>query len=271
MQRKSSPRRQLPPRINTKRSVPPRGGFWFRAVTRSGSNRQRARTSGAAGAEGGDTRSRAIRGILIIFAFHIIAVALYFVHLNFLGGAAPDSATAVRTEPQIQRGAAPGSQRMEIISSDDTWQTIAVRAGVSEASLRQANIGRPFENGRSLIIPDEALGSSPPPSSSDASAVGRTADDGLVDVLPEVMEEAEGMAEPVAPRAIPVPEPAARTAARPAAAAAKPSGRTHKVKSGDTLWRICSRYKVDQRKLMELNGIKDPNKLKAGATLRIPE
>ncbi len=43
------------------------------------------------------------------------------------------------------------------------------------------------------------------------------------------------------------------------------------MKSGDTLWRICSRYKVDQRKLMELNGIKDPNKLKAGATLRIPE
>jgi LysM repeat protein len=153
---------------------------------------------------------------------------------------------------------------MEIISSGDTWATIAVRTGVDEARLREVNKGRPFENGRALIIPDENIGAVPPPSSSEARPL-RGADDGLVDVVPEVLDPPDGdhagpLTEPAPPRAVVVAEPAARA-----------SGRTHKVKAGETLWRISSRYKVDQRKLMELNGIKDPNKLAAGATLKIPE
>lgn len=258
------------PQLKPRRTAPPKAGFWIvRAVTRSGSNRQRAEPR-PNGESATDHRTRVVRGAVIIFGAHILAIALYFVHLNFLGGKTDDSTTATRTEPQLPAAAAGDRPlRMEIISSGDTWATIAVRTGVDEARLREVNKGRPFENGRSLIIPDENAGAVPPPSSSEAR-LPRGADDGLVDVIPEVLDPADAdhtgpLAEPPPPRAVVVQEPAARPAA------VRTSGRTHKVKSGETLWRISNLYKVDQRKLMELNGIKDPNKLAAGATLKIPD
>jgi LysM repeat protein len=252
------------PQLKPRRTAPPKAGFWMRAVTRRGANRQRAEPFPLAGDGGTDTRTRVVRGAVIIFGAHILAIMLYFVHLNFLGGKTDDSTTATRTEPQLAPPPGDEAPRMEIISSGDTWATIAVRTGVDEARLREVNKGRPFENGRALIIPDENAGAAPPPSSSEAR-LPHGAADGLVDVIPEVLDPADGdhaspLAEPVAPRAVVVADPAVRA-----------SGRTHKVKSGETLWRISSRYKVDQRKLMELNGIKDPNKLAAGATLKIPE
>ena len=50
----------------------------------------------------------------------------------------------------------------------------------------------------------------------------------------------------------------------------KDSGVRHKVKSGDSVWGITRRYKVKQADLLELNGIADPNKLRAGMELKIP-
>jgi len=48
------------------------------------------------------------------------------------------------------------------------------------------------------------------------------------------------------------------------------SGERYTVKSGDTLWRICNRFKVSRDAVLKLNGIKDPNKLYAGRTIKIP-
>lgn len=47
-------------------------------------------------------------------------------------------------------------------------------------------------------------------------------------------------------------------------------GRTHTVKSGETLSKISGRYGVKMRSVMQANQIKDPNKLRVGQKLKIP-
>ena len=46
--------------------------------------------------------------------------------------------------------------------------------------------------------------------------------------------------------------------------------KTYKIKSGDTLGAIARRLGTTVKKLAELNGIKDVNKIRAGAALRLP-
>ncbi|HEX5790268.1 MAG TPA: LysM domain-containing protein [Luteolibacter sp.] len=47
-------------------------------------------------------------------------------------------------------------------------------------------------------------------------------------------------------------------------------GRTHTVKSGETLSKISGRYGVKMSSVMQANQIKDPNKLRVGQKLKIP-
>jgi LysM repeat protein len=88
-------------------------------------------------------------------------------------------------------------------------------------------------------------------------------DDGLVEAVPVNTANA--------PKAQLV-RPANDRPAAPAVAAATPtaSGQTYVVQSGDNVWRIANRFKVDQQALMKINGISDPKKLKLGMSLTIP-
>jgi len=43
----------------------------------------------------------------------------------------------------------------------------------------------------------------------------------------------------------------------------------HVVKSGETLYRIASHYRIDQQELASWNGIRDPNELRVGQRLRL--
>jgi LysM repeat protein len=82
-----------------------------------------------------------------------------------------------------------------------------------------------------------------------------------------------GMVEEVdvagAPRALLV-RPTVNHPQVPAAMPAS-SGRVHVVQPGESIFRIASRFKVGQEALMQLNGISDPRKLRAGMRLAIPE
>lgn len=54
---------------------------------------------------------------------------------------------------------------------------------------------------------------------------------------------------------------------------AKPQGKTYKVKSGDTLWKIAQKHLGSGAKypqIAKLNGISNPNKIKAGQVLKLP-
>jgi LysM repeat protein len=53
-------------------------------------------------------------------------------------------------------------------------------------------------------------------------------------------------------------------------AAIQDSGKTYTIKPGDTLWGISSRLKVSREDILELNQIKDANKLYSGRTIKIP-
>lgn len=73
------------------------------------------------------------------------------------------------------------------------------------------------------------------------------------------------------------PRPAASAAAQPAAAPAKPAaaaaGTRHQVKKGETIGEIAQRYygsSMDWKRILEANGLKRPEDLKAGQSLIIP-
>jgi len=75
----------------------------------------------------------------------------------------------------------------------------------------------------------------------------------------------------------PRPAAAASPAAQPAAAAAKPAapaaGTRHQVKKGETIGEIAQRYygsSKDWKRILEANGLKRPEDLKAGQSLIIP-
>ena len=59
--------------------------------------------------------------------------------------------------------------------------------------------------------------------------------------------------------------------ARPASAAAQVNrnARDHKVQPGETLSEIADRYGISMDRLISLNGLKEPNDLQAGSTLRL--
>jgi LysM repeat protein len=59
--------------------------------------------------------------------------------------------------------------------------------------------------------------------------------------------------------------------ARPASAAAplNRNARDHKVQPGETLSEIADRYGISMDRLISLNGLKEPNDLQAGSTLRL--
>ncbi|KAB2638387.1 MAG: LysM peptidoglycan-binding domain-containing protein [Verrucomicrobia bacterium] len=62
----------------------------------------------------------------------------------------------------------------------------------------------------------------------------------------------------------------AKTAKDTPKATASASKQSYTVKSGDNLYRIAKRYKIDQAALLRANNISDPAKLNSGMTLVIP-
>lgn len=70
-----------------------------------------------------------------------------------------------------------------------------------------------------------------------------------------------------APKPVLVPPPAVQAPA----AREHLGGKTYVVKSGDMLSKIAARSGVTSREIMELNGIKDPNKIRIGQKLLLPE
>lgn len=258
------------PTIAVKRR-PPARGFLKRlsAVTRGRNQRVAA---AADDFEAVDHSSRISKGLTIIFGVHILAIGLYFFHLNFLSKRTEDPGSiAVPTEPKSRPAPqlAPAGSGIMVVRGD-TYASIAKDRGIAEAALRAANGNRAFSAGDFLIAPPNDATTGVPAST---TGPGRTAtagqtspDDGLVDVDPVVTEPAsegspkqpDAVRETVAPKAIPV---------KPTATAA---GGSYKVRQGDSLWGISKRLKVDQAALMRANNISDPKKLKTGMVLKVP-
>lgn len=258
-------------RIPTRRQ-PLRKTFYARLFNRPKAKKQRA---AAATADAGEMEEGGInisRSLTIIFAIHILAIGMIFIHKQYLSGrtAAPEI-TAAET-PVIPVAPAVANARnsdLPILSSGDkpymvekgdNYSIIAAKHSVDESELRNMNRGANIRAGVVLRIPQpKRIVAEPPPEV--AAIRERTIPDiseqGLVEILPRAVAEQPQLIR-------------ANTRAEDEPAATVASGRTHIVKSGENIWRISNQYKVSQKDLLAVNGITDPGKLKIGQVLKLP-
>ena len=259
---------------------PIRKGFFQRlsAVTRG--RRQRVAAASLPASEPDDGNANIARALVIIFAFHIVAVCLIFFHQKFLGDRAEPAAVAEKTDIAPAATNTTGEQepavRYRVARNGDSYASIATAEEVDPRALEAANGGAAIRPGLVLRIPAAkkiapqqaaaAVTMTTLPAATSAAAPQAAAATGPA-VTTSVAAPAhdEGLVPAVEstppPRAVPVEEESAP----------KITGKTYVVKSGDSIWTIAKRHKVSRESLMKVNGISDPSKLKAGAKLIIPE
>jgi LysM repeat protein len=256
-------------RIPTRRQ-PARQTLHARLFNRTKAKKQRATAATADGADMDEGGINISRSLSIIFAIHILAIGMIFIHKQYLSGRTetPGSETAQAPAAKAAPAAPARAGNPPMLSSGDTpymvekgdnYAIIAGKLGVDESELRNMNRGADIRAGVVLRAPQpkRIVAESPPEVAAIRDrATTDPSEQGLVEILPPVAVE-----QPQLIRAVKVAENESEPTV---------SGRTHTVKSGDNIWRISNQYKVSQKDLLGLNGITDPGKLKIGQVLKLP-
>jgi LysM repeat protein len=250
------PRPMKSPRIDTKRRK--FGRLKFRRVHAKTSRRQQvAATADGIDLQGDVPNVGVARALLIILGLHVVAIAGIFVHNRYFDGEAAADAgaqakAAATSSPNSKIGPA---DHPYVVQPSDTYLKIATGHGVSEEDLRMANANVPLRAGRILRIPPRRIVAVAPPELARRreNAAGTDGQAAAAGALPADAV----LIRPAVPRATVV-----------AGAPASTGG--YVVQPGDSVWRIANRFGVPQEELMEVNGISDPTKMRAGMTLRIP-
>ncbi|MEP2776024.1 MAG: LysM peptidoglycan-binding domain-containing protein [Luteolibacter sp.] len=255
-------------RIPTRRK-PVRKTFYARLFNKAATKKQRA---SAATANADDMEEGGInisRSLTIIFAIHIIAIAMIFIHKQYLSDRTPTPEVSVSAASTVTEATAPkapvrnndlptlsSGDKPYMVRKGDNYAVIAAKFGVEESVLREMNRGADIRAGAVLRIPQSKRIVAEVPSEVAAIRDQERPSDaelGLVEILPET----------------PSPQ-VVRPVARESAPTAAASGRTHTIVSGDNIWRISNKYKVDQAALMALNNITDPTKIQIGQVIKLP-
>lgn len=261
-------------RIPTRRQ-PVRKTLYARLFNQPKTKKQRAAAATASADDMDEGGINISRSLTIIFAIHIVAIGMIFIHKQYLSGrtAAPESAAAPAAETTPAAAAAPErrndalpvlshNDKPYLVSKGDNYAIIAAKHNVAESELRELNRGADIRAGVVLRIPQgRRIVAETPREVTAMREQSRPADSdhGLVEILPPVGAEPQ-LVRPALSRdgrVIPRAEPVA-------------SGRTHTVKSGENIWRISKQYGVSQKELMAINRITDPSKLQIGQTLKLP-
>jgi LysM repeat protein len=243
------------------------------------------------------------RALFVILVLHVAAIAAIFVHNKVTDDDPVVMKSAVKETPKALSAVAAGENLPKVakgedyyfVATGDTYDRIARSKDVDVIALKELNNNVALRAGRILRLPTESA--VPAAAQVPARPAPRMVVEPPLEVaempivvleptpvpLPEIaratiIEEepptqvvavAQEVAVVVTPRiAPPVREPA--VAVIVAAAGAQDSGKTYKVKSGDSVWGITRKFKVAQADLLELNGMANPNKLRAGMELKIP-
>ena len=259
-----------PQTLPVKRRPVPNGIFKrLRAVT--GNRKQRVAATAAPEMESEDSSSKISRALTIIFLIHIVVIGLIFVHNKFLDGRTPDApqtTTVAKQEtvpevaaikPRLDLPRLSSGEKPYIVRQGDNYARIAAAVGVDEGDLRLINKHADIVPGLLLKVPPPRPAAEAPELVATHNATTADDNDGLVDAV-------DVSAAPRAKLIRPNISAAAETKATPAGT----SGKTYVVKSGDSVWRIANKYKVNQDALMKANGIADAGKLKVGMSLAIP-
>lgn len=252
-------------RIPTRRK-PVRKTFYAKLFNKTKTKKQRA---AAATADAEDIEEGGInisRSLTIIFAIHILAIGMIFIHKQYLSDRTPapdalassgaESADATTTARNNDLPTLSTGDKPYMVRKGDNYAIIAAKFGVDESELRRMNRGADIRAGAVLRIPQGNRIVAEVPS--EVAAIrdqDRPSDSelGLVEIVPDVRE----------PQVV---RPANRDTTPPAV----DTGRTHTIVSGDNIWRISNKYKVDQNELMALNNITDPTKLRIGQVIKLP-
>jgi LysM repeat protein len=242
------------------------------------------------------------RALFVILILHVLAIAAIFIHSNY--PANTDNETADKGQgPLTKQAAVPvipdrANTGPYIVVTGDTYRRIAENRNVSERALRALNNDRALRAGLLLDLPAElssrpvdptpkraavkapeqkkprvaqartTIATSPKPAVAKPQKVARVAEPAKAETLvvkPAVVKQRQTADDVTyAPKAIVIEEETEEPAG------VKDSGKAYTIAPGDTLTRIAKRFKVSQKDLLDLNGIKDPNKLFAGRRLKIP-
>lgn len=250
------------------------------------------------------------KALFVILVLHVLAVAAIYIHSVFPKGETPSAnrgqggtsaekaavftpAEAKAEKPVVKKKKIapaalpePAAMGRYIVMKGDTYPFIAENRKVSEKALRALNNDRPLRAGVVLDLPAQLSArpvdpapavvvkkASAPKPSAPKVVVAKKKESAQVHT-PVVAKAAEVVKPKLkndvskAPKAIPVEDEMEQPAS--AASGVRDSGETYKIQPGDTLWGIASRFKVGRDDLLELNEIKDANKLYAGRTIKIP-
>jgi LysM repeat protein len=287
-----------PQTLPTKRR-PISKGIFKRLSAVTGNRKQRvAATANPADMDMEDGSSKISRALTIIFLIHIVAIGLIFIHQKFLDGRSPtEPKTAAKKQNVAPLIMANSNQRLNLpilssgeqgyfVKQGDNYARIATTLGVDEGDLRLINGHADIKSGNLLKVPQKRVTAIEPVATPLQEQALSTATDDLVEAVPLAVVNAprakevdEPMTEEqpaVATRAKATPVRATETSTRtkpktaPKVTPVATSGKSYVVKSGDNIWRIANKLKVNQAALMKANGITDPKKMKTGMNLVIP-
>jgi LysM repeat protein len=263
-------------RLQTKRQPPP--GSLFRRLRASTSRRHRVAAADAAGdlePEGHVPHVGVARALLVILALHVVAIAGIFVHNRYFeGGRAAQAAPAAPQAPDEPLPKLTENDQRHLIVTGDTYESVAAQHGLEVDELRRANDNMVLRAGRILLIPPRRIAAVEPAElaerrqAADMSGRGEVEGGSVATRVPGTAAEAPVEEAPKAAVLVRAAQPVLQ-AAPPAPGG--PVTKTYKVKPGDSLWRIAGLHGLTPEQLMKANGIKDPRRLQAGMTLKIPQ
>lgn len=251
------------------RRKPVQKTVYARLFNRPKFRKQRASAATASPEDFDDSGSNISRSLSIIFAIHIVAIGMIFIHKQYLSvrTAAPAVSNEEKADDSVAAAVSPerADQLSELstgvkpymVKKGDNFTIIATKFAVDEAELRKLNRGTEVRAGAVVRIPQakRIVATEPPEVEAIRNqTIPNESESGLVEILPN----ANGTQNTASlPNAIPKAVPAGA------------AGNTHTVKPGESVWRISKQYNLTEKELMSLNGITDPGKLKAGQVLKI--
>jgi LysM repeat protein len=232
--------------------------------------KQRASAATASPDEMDDSgNSNISRSLSIIFAIHILAIGMIFIHKQYLSGRTPEPAAAANEEVTGQSAPAASPERTDrlpelssgdkpyMVKKGENFAIIAAKFQVDEAELRKLNAGKELRAGAVFRIPQakRIVAVAPPEVEAiRAQHAVNPSEQGLVEIIPST-GNSNTLSQPDS---------------IPKAVVASATGKTHTVQPGESVWRISKQYNVSEKDLMNLNGISDPTKLRAGQVLKLP-
>ena len=270
-----------------------KGGFRL-LHAKVGKRKQRVSTTASSSMDiSGDVPSVGIgRALMIILVLHVVAIGAIF-----LGTKKSDSEklpalladkSKEEKKPQVKSSQLNRGLERRVVKSGDNYTKLAKRYNVNAEELRRVNYDTPLSAGLFIYLPakkvtvnevvtqttpDSLPPQTPPSPVSDRPDLGLGQNNAIDHVAVEEIGRDEVKPTTNQPAAVLI-----KPKKNPNLAATNEdqgsignSGKTYKVKSGDSIWRIAHNHKVNQESLLKLNGLSDPRKLRAGMVLKIPK